>query len=362
MQSLSPQYSTHSHQSHIAPPRRSRNILQQHHTLSAIHTIHDVEHRHGPHSPINVPSSLCLFDFPLRRRLLLPAVAVGAAVGTIRGLHLRLGDGAAVVFLAARVPEDHGAQQDKGHEDDGVVHGLAVGGQGSGEEEDDGHEQRPQAGPHVDKVAGLAHVPGPRLEPVEGELAQDGDAVRPVERDGGDVEHALDGNVVAQTDEVDGDAPEYGDPHGVEGRAGAPVDLCPDVAHGQELVAGEGPDGAGESLRGREAHELQDDEGEDGEGDAAAAAERVVEDLGDGLLDGGLEDRGRVAHAEAEDNVEEEAGDVGECHGEGDGPGSLSLWFVDSVKLSADIMSGDATEKKGSGGVEGPGPAYSSVM
>ena len=51
-------------------------------------------------------------------------------------------------------------------------------------------------------------MPRTRFEFPEDELAEDGDAVTPVERDGADVEDAGDGGVGAEADEVDGDAPE----------------------------------------------------------------------------------------------------------------------------------------------------------
>ena len=55
------------------------------------------------------------------------------------------------------------------------------------------------------------------------------------------------------------------------------------MAEGHEAVAREGEDGAAQGLHGGEAHELQDDQGADGEDDAAGRAEAVVEDLRDGL-------------------------------------------------------------------------------
>lgn len=49
-------------------------------------------------------------------------------------------------------------------------------------------------------------MPRTTLELVEEQLAQDRDAVRPVERDGTQVENSRDGDVAAQTNEIDQDA------------------------------------------------------------------------------------------------------------------------------------------------------------
>jgi hypothetical protein len=51
-------------------------------------------------------------------------------------------------------------------------------------------------------------------------------------------------------------------------------------------------------LLGGDADEVHDDEGGDGEEDGGEFAHDVVEDLNDGLADGGGEDGSRVAHAE----------------------------------------------------------------
>lgn len=82
-------------------------------------------------------------------------------------------------------------------------------------------------------------------------------------------------------------------------------------------------------MHGGEADEFDDDEGADTEDDAAGFAKDVVEDLRHRLLDGRVEDAVDVAHAEAEDDGEEPADDVGEEHSHGDGPGGFDLGFAD---------------------------------
>jgi hypothetical protein len=73
------------------------------------------------------------------------------------------------------------------------------------EQEDDGHKGGPDASPRVDEGACLAEMPWAPLELAVEELAEDWDAVRPIQADGTNVENGRDGDVAAQTDEVDQD-------------------------------------------------------------------------------------------------------------------------------------------------------------
>jgi hypothetical protein len=89
-------------------------------------------------------------------------------------------------------------------------------------------------------------MPWARDELSEHELAENGDAVRPIESDGADVEDTSDGGVGTEADQVDDNAPKYGDPDCVEGRAGLGVDFCPDAGEWKKTVTGEGEDGSAE--------------------------------------------------------------------------------------------------------------------
>ena len=66
-----------------------------------------------------------------------------------------------------------------------------------------------------------------RLELSKDELAEDGDAVGPIESDSANAEDTCDGRVGTETDQVDDDAPEDGDPDCVEGSSRLGVDLYP---------------------------------------------------------------------------------------------------------------------------------------
>ena len=79
-------------------------------------------------------------------------------------------------------------------------------------------------------------MPRTRGELPEEQLAEDGDTVAPVEGDGADVEDAGNGGVRAKANQVDDDAPEDRDPHGIEGSSGLEADLGPDVGEWQQAI------------------------------------------------------------------------------------------------------------------------------
>ena len=181
---------------------------------------------------------------------------------------------------------------------EGETYIISLDGHDSREEENDRDKGRPSDSVDVDKLARPSEIPRARLEAVEEQLAQDGNAVRPVECDGAHVEDGRDGDVGPQPDEVDEHAQQGVDPHGGNGGVGARPYAVPDVAEGEHPVAREGPDGAAAGLHGGDADKVHDDESGDGEEDGRAFAHDVVEDLHDGLADGRGEDRGGAAHAE----------------------------------------------------------------
>ena len=147
-------------------------------------------------------------------------------------------------------------------------------------------------------------MPWPRYELSEEKLAEDGDAIRPIERNGADVENTSNGRIGTETDQINDDAPEDGDPDSVERGAGQGVDLGPDTGEWQQAITREGEDSSPERLHGSEAYKLDDQETADGEEDSTGFAETVVENLGNWLHDWACENLGRVTHAEAEDDVE----------------------------------------------------------
>jgi len=158
-------------------------------------------------------------------------------------------------------------------------------------------------------------MPWPRSEFSKEKLAKNGNAIAPVQRDSTDVEDTGNCSIRAKTDQIDSDAEEDGDPDCIQWRSGHWVNFRPDRREGYKSVTGEGKDCSAKRLHGCEAHEFDDDQTSDGEEDAACLAEAVVEDLSDGLVDWAGENRRRVAHAEAKDDIEEETSEIREEHG-----------------------------------------------
>ena len=79
------------------------------------------------------------------------------------------------------------------------TYSVSRGWHGCWEDENDAHEQSPGTGPEIDKPTGLAHVPWATLELSKGELAEDGDAVTPVECNGTDIEYTRNSSVRSKT-------------------------------------------------------------------------------------------------------------------------------------------------------------------
>lgn len=79
----------------------------------------------------------------------------------------------------------------------------------------------------------------------------------------------------------------------------------------------------------RKADKLDDDEATNGEEDTARLAQTVVEELSHWLVQRSGQNLGRITHAEAENDIEQETGQVGEDHSQGDSPGSFDLWLRD---------------------------------
>ena len=87
-------------------------------------------------------------------------------------------------------------------------------------------------------------MPWTWLEFAEQEFTGDGYAVRPVKRNGTNVEDACNSCIGTETDQVDGNAEEYGDPDGIKGSSSDVVDLSPDIGGGKETITRECKDGS----------------------------------------------------------------------------------------------------------------------
>lgn len=194
---------------------------------------------------------------------------------------------------------------------------------------DDRHERRPDARPDVDERARLPQMERPALEAMTKQLTEDGDTIRPIQRNSRKIKNSRNSRIGAQTNEIDEHAAEAEEPDGVQRGIRQRTDFIPYPRARQHFVAGESPDGAGAGLDGGHGREVQHEEGGGGEEDAAAFSCDVVEDLSDGLDDWGGEDGGGVAHGVGEDDGEEPAADPGEAERCSDGPGGFDGGVLD---------------------------------
>ena len=174
-------------------------------------------------------------DLLLRFRVLLTrALVLLTAPVAVRPIqfflrNLCLNQGTSIVLPASCIPPYQRRQQDRSHEHNCPVHVLARHGSDCGHKEDDTDKQGPGASPDVDDIAELAHVPRTRFELAEDDLAEDGNAIGPIQGDGSDVEDTCNRGVGTQADQVNGDAPEDADPDCVDWGTGAFVDLGPEL-------------------------------------------------------------------------------------------------------------------------------------
>lgn len=113
-------------------------------------------------------------------------------------------------------------------------------------EKDDSNESRPDTSPSIDKGRCFTQMPWTRLELAEGEFTQDGNAVAPIKSNSRDVENTQDSRIAAQTNKVDSDTPEDGNPDSIKRRTSALVELCPDLGTRNQPVSRKGEDCAAE--------------------------------------------------------------------------------------------------------------------
>lgn len=178
---------------------------------------------------------------------------------------------------------------------------------------------------------------GPTLEFAVSQLADDGDAVGPVKSDGREVENGADGDVRAETDQIDENARDGEKPDGIDGSVGPLVDFVPDSRQGQQFVSGESPNGAGSGLNGCHGGEVEHEAGSYGEENTPLATDHVIEDLGYRLIDYVPKSGCHIAAAVGQYDSEQPATNPSKAEGKGDGPGSFDCGVLD---LFGDVSSG----------------------
>lgn len=205
------------------------------------------------------------------------------------------------------------AQREHGY---AIISTYVVRGHGTirGKNENDADKERPEAGPDIYEVAEDAHMPRSGSELTKQQFAQNGDAIAPVKSDGAKGEDGINCRVGAQCDKIDRNAEEHGDPDRIEGSASHGRYLDPDVGKGKHAVTGKGKDSSAKRLHGCESHKLDNEQSRNGEEDGTTLAKAVIEDLCDWLFHLGVKDSVRVTHAEAQNDVEQEASQISEQH------------------------------------------------
>lgn len=152
-------------------------------------------------------------------------------------------------------------------------------------------------------------MPWARFEPSERHLADNRNAIAPVQGNGSGGEHTNDGCVGTETDQIDSDATKHTDPYRVEWRLRPGVDLDPDTGKGDEAISREGEQGAPKGLLGPprqlkfesrikaggthhagKSHEFDDEKGANCIEDSSGLSEHVVEYLRDWLFHRTIQD------------------------------------------------------------------------
>lgn len=118
-----------------------------------------------------------------------------------------------------------------------------------------------------------------RSSPMIQGCLHDRDDITPIKSNSTDIEDTSDSSVGTESNQVDEDAEEDGDPYGIKRSSGEAVDLSPDMRCWEKTITGEGEDSSSQWLHGCEAHELNYDEATDGEKDAPRLSETIVVDL-----------------------------------------------------------------------------------
>jgi len=148
----------------------------------------------------------------------------------------------------------------------------------------------------------------------------DGDGVADGQADDADRGKGREGAAAAQVDQAEqhlDDGQQDERPHG---HAQPAVDTRPQAGQRDGVVAGKGPGGAGRGDGDADGAEERDDEDGHHQAQAAAgAAHDDVEDVGDGLAVGGLDDVCQRREREADGQDEEEAGEAAHGYAEAHG-------------------------------------------
>lgn len=240
-----------------------------------------------------------------------------------------------IVVSASGIPISDGESSDGSHEEDNVVHLKAK----LASQEDsrwewkpayvlsrhrsnrrhnvnDGDKRRPNNSPNINRQAHCTKMERSALEFAILHLADNWNAVRPVQSNGSEIENSTDSNVRPETDQIDQDTGDAEQPDSVDGSIGCLVDLVPEAGTWQHLVTRKGPDGPGTGLNCSHSGKIQDEACGDNKEDASIPANHVVEDLSHWLIHNVPECVRWVTTTVGEHDGEEPATNPGEAESE----------------------------------------------
>ena len=194
---------------------------------------------------------------------------------------------------------------------------------------DNRHKRRPHNCPQINWEACPTQMERSRLHLPIQHLANNGDAIAPIERDSSEVEDRTNGRITPEPNKIDQHAQRAEDPDRIQRGIRPLPDLDPNPTKREHLIPGKRPHRAPPGLNRRHGGKIRDEAGHDDEEDAAAAADDVIEDLGDGLVDDVFECGGGIAGAVGQYDGVEPAADPGEAEGDSDGPRGFGFGVFD---------------------------------
>ena len=191
-------------------------------------------------------------------------------------------------------------------------------------------------------------MPRPPLKPSINHLAHNRHQIPHIQRNGTNIKHSRNRRITNQPQQIHHHHRGSIHPHRRDRRAGPRPHAPPDPRQRHQIVARKRKHGATAGLQAGDGDEVHDGEAGEGEEDGWAAAHSVEEELGDGL--GAGEEGFEVgAHAYDEDEVEEEADEVGRGGGGedcfGDAEGGVFGFFGNSAMGRGKVVSGGAFKR-----------------
>ena len=208
----------------------------------------------------------------------------------------------------------------------------------------DRHETRPETGIDIDKYGESAQVPWARNKLTKDNLAEDGDAKRPIQGNRADVKDTSNGGIRAKTNQVNPDTQAYREPDGKDRYTAQRHDLRPDSTKWHKSIPRVGEYCPCKRLHSSKIPKLEDNECTDSVKYASSFAQNVIEDLCDRLLDRRVENGifpSDVTHDKTQDDIEQPSSHVGKKHAHRNRPWGFEFRALDLFRnMSGRVVAG----------------------